>query len=154
MSFAIDSLTELELPEYAKVSALSGVQYDYGYTQSDDGDFEGTDENDYIVASGKKDKIETKAGDDAVVNQGGKKKVVETGGGTDLYALDVSSIAKKGKTILKDFQSGLDKVAIDGDGDVQVKGYGTKKLTITSGNKKHILKSKEDAIEKEDVDFI
>jgi hypothetical protein len=154
MSFAIDSLTELELPEYTKVSALSGVQYDYGYTQSDDGDFEGTDKNDYIVASGKKDKIETKAGDDAVVNQGGKKKVVETGGGTDLYALDVSSIAKKGKTILKDFQSGLDKVVIDGDGDVQVKGLCTKKLTITSGNKKHTIKSKEDDFDRDDVEFI
>ena len=143
MSFAIDSFTETNLPEFEKVSALSGVEYDYGYTQSDDGDFEGTDKNDYFVASGKKDKIETKAGDDAVVNQGGKKKVVETGDGRDIYALDVSSIAKKGKTILKDFQAGVDKVAIDGDGDVQIKGYGTKKLTITSGNKKHKKEKKE-----------
>jgi hypothetical protein len=154
MSFAIDAFTETTLPEYAKVSALSGVEYDYGYTESDDGDFEGTDENDYFVASGKKDKIDTKAGDDAVVNQGGKKKVVESGEGRDIYALDVSSIAKKGKTILKDFQAGVDKVAIDGDGDVKVKGYGTKKLTITSGNKKHIIKSKEDAFDRDDVDFI
>jgi hypothetical protein len=154
MSFAIDAFTETTLPLYEQVSALSGVEYDYGYTQSDDGCFEGTDQNDYIVTSGEKDCIDTKAGDDAVVNQGGKKKFVETGEGRDIYALDVSSIAKKGKTILKDFQAGVDKVAIDGNGDVKVKGYGTKKLTITSGNKKHIIKSKEDAFDRDDVDFI
>jgi hypothetical protein len=76
-----------------------------------------------------------------VVNQGGRKKVVETGEGKDVYALDVSAMAKKGKTILRDFQSGIDKVALDVDGKTKVRGYGSNKLTITSGKKTHTIKS-------------
>jgi hypothetical protein len=196
MSFAIDRDYEKDLPEYDKISELTGVKYDYGYTKrkdddddrddikdfddeddikefddkddvfngsdsssnggatqgDDDTSFEGTDKNDYIVSSGKQDKIESKAGDDAVLNQGGKKKVVETGDGNDIYAIDVSSIAKKGKTILKDFESGVDKVVVDGN--AKVKGYGTNKLTITSGKKKHTIKSKEDDFDRDDVEFI
>ena len=87
-----------------------------------------------------------------MVNQGGKKKVVETGDGKDIYSLDISNIAKKGKTKLTDFESGVDKVVVDGN--AKVKGYGTKKLTITSGKKTHTIKSKEDAFDRDDVDFI
>ena len=152
MSFAISSLTENELPEYEAISTISGVEYEYGYTQSDNGTYKGTDENDYFVTSGKKDKIECNAGDDAVVNQGGKKKVVETGEGKDIYSLDISNIAKKGKTKITDFETGVDKVVVDGN--AKVKGYGTKKLTITSGKKTHTIKSKEDAFDRDDVDFV
>jgi hypothetical protein len=123
-------------------------------TAGDDSTYEGTEQNDYIVSSGERDKIECKAGDDAVVNQGGRKKVVETGEGQDVYALDVSAMAKKGKTILRDFQSGIDKVALDVDGKTKVRGYGSNKLTITSGKKTHTIKSKEDAFDQDDVDFV
>lgn len=87
-------------------------------------------------------------------SKAGRTSFISMGKGEDTLAITKAALReKKSKVVLRDFSSKNDQVAVDAS-KKQVKGIGSKKLTISTRKGNFVVKTEDGKFKKSDIDFI